>query len=431
MTHRLVPALAGLAVGLAANAAHADSTVYPTGVFPDDAHHVQAAINQGGTVLLKATNTAGVPTAFNFGSSDGARGWVVVQSAVALVGETASNATTTIEGGWYPVRSFGSSSLAVRGVRFHASYDGSILAIADARTEVSNDRFEDLVGRPRDPSSSRTWLEVIVVFGGGGAIDDNVIDHANADFANGVSCGSSGALDVSRNHITGTSDAAIECGGPGAVTIADNVLRPGTSFSGFGGYGVELDGSGAFVVTGNDVVVNTPGGVGIWAFGANGFNFGATVAPVIQQNHVLVQPIGTLFGGVYTDGIDLAGLVSKAYIGQNIVEGTGFSAFSLYALAFDPSDPSDLGFNTLVGNDIANMHAWFADVVLDVPTHDTVLKGLSGRVLDLGTNNHVTGFSSQRGTGQQVSDAVSARNQANRDAAPGRALRPSPSAPSP
>ena len=41
--------------------------VYPTGVYPADHHNVQAAVNQGGVVLLKAVDTAGHPLAFNFG----------------------------------------------------------------------------------------------------------------------------------------------------------------------------------------------------------------------------------------------------------------------------------------------------------------------------------------------------------------------------
>ena len=45
------------------------TTVYPTGSFPLDVQNVQAAINAGGTVLLKATNAADQPIAFNFGAT--------------------------------------------------------------------------------------------------------------------------------------------------------------------------------------------------------------------------------------------------------------------------------------------------------------------------------------------------------------------------
>jgi len=123
---------------------------------------------------------------------------------------------------------------------------------------------------------------------------------------------------------------------------------------------------------------------------------------------------------LFDDGIDLAGLVSGAYVGQNTIEGEGFSAFSLFALSFDPAtQPSDLGFNTFVGNNIAHVNAGVADVFLDAPSHDTVFKGMSGSVIDLGVNNRVTGFTKggSSGSGDQVSAAVHQRNDAMRDAA--------------
>lgn len=45
----------------------AGSTVYPTGTYPLDVQNVQSALDGGGTVLLKATDAAGIPTAFNSG----------------------------------------------------------------------------------------------------------------------------------------------------------------------------------------------------------------------------------------------------------------------------------------------------------------------------------------------------------------------------
>ena len=52
--------------------------------------------------------------------------------------------------------------------------------------------------------------------------------------------------------------------------------------------------------------------------------------------------------------------------------------------------PSDLGFNTFAGNNIAALQAQFAEVFLDVATHDTGFRGECRSVIDLGTNNEVT-----------------------------------------
>ena len=115
----------------------------------------------------------------------------------------------------------------------------------------------------------------------------------------------------------------------------------------------------------------------------------------------------TDLGPVFADGIDLVGTVSNAYVGQNAVRGSGFSALGLY----DVNDGSDLGFNTYVGNQIATFDPTVAD---DTATHDTVFKGFSGQVLDLGSNNHITGAGAQghAATGQQVRDATRRRNDA-------------------
>lgn len=53
---------------------------------------------------------------------------------------------------------------------------------------------------------------------------------------------------------------------------------------------------------------------------------------------------------------------------------------------------NDLASESFVGNNIARFVGSFADVFFDEPTHDSVLVGFSGNVVDLGTNNHITGF---------------------------------------
>jgi opacity protein-like surface antigen len=88
----------------AANAALAAIVVYPTGDYPTDVQNVQAAVDQGGTVLLKAQNAAGVATAFNFGPPVQGLGFVTLHRDVELLGEQLGATMTTVDGGWYPVR---------------------------------------------------------------------------------------------------------------------------------------------------------------------------------------------------------------------------------------------------------------------------------------------------------------------------------------
>ena len=97
------------------------SVVYPTGVFPDDVQNVQAAVDKGGTVLLKAVNKKGVPTAFNFSTevqSAYQSGFVNLTANVALIGETLGHARTTISGGFGPIEGLLPVKSSIQGIDF-------------------------------------------------------------------------------------------------------------------------------------------------------------------------------------------------------------------------------------------------------------------------------------------------------------------------
>jgi hypothetical protein len=394
----------------------ATTVVYPTEQYPADVLNVQAALDQGGTVLLKATNVSGTPTPFNFGPPTLGPGFVTFHRDAELTGEHLSGAATTIAGGFYPLRGFDPIRTAVRDITFDAPLHGAIFfeGPPEAETEITRNQISHVVGR-LFPGFG-TVGEAMVVGGGRVVINDNIVDSVDADLGIGITeLDSTGAVEILRNRVAGTSSSAIECTrNHGVVRIEDNIVRPGPTVDGFGGTGIEVNGTGAYIVFWNDVLIETPGGIGIFVLGAMGFGFGPVTGAVIQSNNVVMQPVGDIDGSLFNDGIDLAGLVSGTYVGLNKVEGPGFSAFSLFDASFDPADPSDLGFNTYVGNNIADVSADVADVVLFDATHDTVLKGMSGSVIDLGTNNHIAGFTKGVGpmTGLQVSKAIHLRNRA-------------------
>ena len=406
----------------AGSGARASTTmeVYPTGQYPADVQNVQRAVDQGGTVLLKAANAAGTPTAFNFGPSVRGLGFVTLQRDVELVGEGEGSAVTTIDGGFYPVRGFGAISASVRDISFDSPLRGAIYFVGPAASsvEILRTRISHVVGG-LIPGVG-TVAEAMVVAGGRVAIDDNAVVDVAADFGIGITeLDSAGPVEVLRNYVSGTSTNSIECTrNHGVVRIENNVVRPGPTPDGFGGYGIEINGTGAYEVAGNDVLIETAGGVGIFALGALGFGFGPVTNPLIEKNDVVLRPAGSIGGSLFDDGIDLGGLVSGAYVGQNKIEGSGSSAFGLFDVAFDHTQPTDLGFNTFVGNDIADLQSQLADIYLDHTSHDTVLKGKSGTVIDLGVNNRITGFTkgSGPGSGEQVSAATHRRNLAKQAA---------------
>jgi hypothetical protein len=401
--------------------AHAATTiVHPTGTYPLDVQNVQAALDGGGTVLLKATSPAGVPTAFNFGPPQASSGFVEFHADAELTGERLADAETIIEGGSYPVEALGgATSVAVRDITFRAPFYGALL-LAGANTEVTGNHVSRVVGRPIP--GGRTIAEAVVVaFAGSVLVEDNVIAEILADRGFGISeFRAAGPVVIRRNTIGGTGYGTIESsfnvssatGVPASVRITENELRPGPAPNAFG-VGIEVNGEGAYYVADNDILVESPFGLGVYALGAPEFGIAPMRAPVIERNRVTVRPVAD-GRPVFSDGIDLVGTVSDAYVGQNSVAGTGFSALGSY----DVSDSSDLGFNTFVGNRIASFHELVADVLLDTATHDNVLMGDSGTVLDLGTNNRITGFSgiADGAAGAQMSAATRLRNDAMQEA---------------
>src|SRR5262245_54067987 len=76
--------------------------IYPTGRWPRDVQNVQAAVDAGGTVRLKAVDFTRTPTAFNFGGDSQTIGSVRLHTDVIVVGEEAGSARTTIRGGTIP-----------------------------------------------------------------------------------------------------------------------------------------------------------------------------------------------------------------------------------------------------------------------------------------------------------------------------------------
>ena len=257
----------------------------------------------------------------------------------------------------------------------------------------------------------------VVGFSGRVLIEDNVIEDVAATFGFGVSqFRAAGPVMIRSNTISDTGYGTIESsfnvsfvtGVPATVSIVDNHLRPGPAPDAFG-IGIEINGEGNYYVARNDILVESPFGLGVYALGAPEFGIAPMIAPVIEKNDVTVHP-RTDLGPVYADGIDLVGTVFRAYVGQNAVRGSGFSALGLYNVV----GGGDLGFNTFVGNQIATFVPIVAHVFLDTASHDTVFKGFSGEVIDLGSNNHITGAGAlgHAATGQQVRDATRRRHEA-------------------
>ena len=115
---------------------HVDQVVYPTGIFPGDVVNVQTALGLGGSILLKATDASGTPTAFNLGPAAEAGGTVFLTTDVTLRGETLDEHMTTIAGGNFPVVGFKPIRSRIHGIHFERPRGVAIYLTASLGTRL-------------------------------------------------------------------------------------------------------------------------------------------------------------------------------------------------------------------------------------------------------------------------------------------------------
>ena len=405
-----------LAAALAVAVAHAEAAtqvVHPTGVFPADVLNVRAAVNAGGTVLLKATDVSGAPLAFNFGPATTAGGRLIVQTDVEILGETVGGAMTTIRGGNAPVTGFGPVRLVVRGIHFDGPRAAGVLLLITSGAEITGNRVTNVRGFPLFPGVRKgqgIWVTPFLALediAGTILIADNVVEHVDAESGFGLAlAGSAADMTVARNTIRGVNTAGIlAVGNSRPVLVEDNDIAPGPGLfpDATAGNGITAD--GAFESLGlppgapqyirrNKIVCDNPFADGILVFEVTG--------SVVTKNDVTMHD--SFFGG-----ITLFDVTSATVVSDNRVSGSGGFALDIFFVGLN--EPVNDG-NTFTGNNIARFEASIADVFLDFDTTNTVLVGRSGTVIDLGVGNRVTGFTKggHGGPGPQIKEALAAKH---------------------
>ena len=387
-----------------------DQIIYPTGVFPTDVQNVQAALDAGGTILLKATDPAGVPTAFNFGPAVAGLGRVFIRRDVVLQGETLGSNITTIRGGNAPIRGFVPVRSAIRGIHFDGPRVSAVLIFASAGTEIVGNKITNVHGFPSFPGQRKAvgiWLAAFVPedISGTVLIQDNVIQDLDAEIGDGIALVILAAdTRLVGNEIRGVNTSGVlVSGSTHPVWIEGNLIAPGPELfpSGSLGEGITVDNifqvepQAPVYISHNTVICDNQL--------ADGITLAQIEGPVVTQNHVIMHDV--FFGG-----ISVFDQVSNAYVGQNSVEGAGAYALGIEFLGF--AAPVDR-FNSFVGNNIVSFRSTLADVFLDATAEKTVLVGNSGTVIDLGSNNRITGFT-QLGPGSALGQQIREASQGKR-----------------
>src|SRR6266702_4998603 len=404
-----------------------------------DVPAVQAAVDQGGSVLLVGT--------FDFGDA----GRVLLRNDVDISGEADSSGSplTTIKRGDWPFYSPLPSTMppthpgpvvnvqyihfdGAKGVAVHLAYTGG--------ASIHNNRMTGLRGRlflpgqfrrvgvhigPLD-SRPRTIIEITpLLVSGSIEVFDNDIDSSGVEASTATNSGAVlmafivGAdiriennvnVGCTRNCI-GVFDELPDSAGRGSIVIANNTIISdvkvgftvpgkrapiGVDVSFNFNRSLALDPSAhhvPVVITDNYIELNGRNSQGI--IGAmNGTSVvGNTV--VVHADAAATTDLLSTTGGI---------LVAQSHevVLRNKIMGEGWNAIRIGGNTFGLSRID----NVAQGNNISGFDAFSSDFLLDIAAASNTIIGNSGTVIDNGHDNNITGFKPVKGgVGEDVSEA--------------------------
>lgn len=371
--------------------------VYPTGLFPTDVQNVQAAINQGGTVLLKATDSVGEPLAFNFGAAAPVTGsGVNIVNDVSVTGELVGTVRTTIRGGDRPIIIFGGRN-SVSSLKFDGPFKGPILVLGSAGTSIVGNDIENVVPATIKASGfTFTESDGIDVFSpnvtGNIVISANTIGDLTGNFAFGVQIDAATAnVTISNNNfqlgqsvsdngfVNSGAIACVRC--HSLVSISGNsiTLGPGIVVA-----AISIAGGpdARYHVFGNMINSQGPLADGIDAVGITD-DTGVTDQAVIERNIINLLNTDVELGS----GVGLLGTVTNSLIQNNSITGNAPAALFAFG-SFAPGQ--QVSNNRFMNNDIASVYASVATIFFDEQSVNNIVRGQCVDVIDLGIGNNIS-----------------------------------------
>jgi hypothetical protein len=401
--------------------------VTPVG-FPADVTNVQCAIDNsaGGTVVLKAGT-------FDFGdkatleaTKPNRIGTVFVTNDVDIKGEkdASGNLLTTVKNGY---RSF-SIGLQPRDWHYHYWYDELVFAnyltgVVPVQTTIKDIMFDSylysgvfITGSIGFELSGCEFRNAVNVSGSGG-ISKSIVVGPLQSRRKVEKENISGTVLIDNNNIYGTPDQTL---GFDAFFIDADFLVKNNIFKG-GNFGMRFFSvHGNVEIANNDLETKEPIAVNEYGYRGEGdpsvmttyihdnkvkgtFNnidLTRTTNAVVQNNDLTVSNCQY--------GIGMRG-GSNAYVANNKISGTIDPVDGLGAVATKTYRGQGASNSTFVGNnlDIENLDA-SVTFYLNEDTQNNVVRGYTGAcsVINLGTNNSITGCGSQSGSGG-IGDTVS------------------------
>jgi hypothetical protein len=410
--------LAAIAAVLAtATSMAAQTVVWGTGNPELDVPAVQAAVDQGGEVILKGrfsferprgtvpTALAGYPLAT-----------VLISKAVAISGAEDDDDMATIEGGTIPfyVEAPG-ARVEIRRLRFVRPKFDAILVYAVSGLTIASCKVEGVdpvnalgasgielntSGAPPSPAKpgkpenitgklSITNNDINVV---GGTDHDNTVGIVV--FSVGQSPNKEVDLYISGNHISNITEPAINLRRVGGRAHVDaNVITTGpvSSRSAPRPEVIRAVNIGSYVISHNRIHCEWPDSeaIGIGVF-SQFPEWPIQRALVVGNDVTMLPPLGTAFGAL-SAGIDVRGYASDNVVLNNRIRGRARAA-----LAVDQFRGGIPANNAFVLNRLDDFEASRRDIFVDFGVTHTLLLGNEGTVEDHGVDTVIVPFHGSR-----------------------------------
>jgi hypothetical protein len=380
----------------------AATVVVGTGDPAIDVPAVQAAVDQGGEVILQGNFSFDQPGAILVPLAGYPSAMVLVSKAVTISG----GAMTTIAGGTIPfyVEAPG-AAVAIRQLRFVLPKTEALLVYAVNGLLIDSCKIQGVV--PNDPNFGGAGIDIntsgtnpptFAQPGNPGNISgrilviDNQIDVSGGTTAFPTvglylwSVGAPGAeveAHIARNMIQNFNEKGINVRRAlGRVYVEGNWVTSDTNMGPLGGAtGIFVANLGTYVVAHNSVHPR-------WVTGSGfGIDVRSQVAPwlitgasIVGNDVFMDAPAGTAFGSD-SAGIEIQGFAQGNALLDNTIRGRARAA-----LAVNPPSNRPSANNTAAFNRFDDFEASVADVFVSAAATNTLLLGQNGTVLDQGVN---------------------------------------------
>jgi hypothetical protein len=398
----------------------AQTVVRGTGNPELDVPAVQAAVDQGGEVILKGhfsfDRAPTKPTAL--AAAGYPQATVLISKAVAISGAEDDDDMATIEGGTIPfyVEAAG-ARVEIRRLRFVRPKVEAMLVYAVSGLTIAGCKIEGVdptsalgtagidintsgnVPSPTKPGQPQNVTGKLSITSN----DINMVGASDVDNAVGILVFSVGQspdkevdVHISGNHISNTTEPAINFRRVGGrARVEGNVINTGpvSSRSAPGPEAIRVVNIGTYVISHNTIVCEwpDPGAIGIGVFSQ--FAQWPLQRAIVLDNEVTMSPPpGTAFGPL-SAGIDVRGFASDNVVLNNRIRGRARAALAVDQ--FKGGIPANTAF---VLNRVDDFEPSRADIFVDVGVTHTLLLGNDGTVEDHGVDTVIVPF---HGSGEE------------------------------